>query len=389
MNRNFGKSAQYVIGSQYFLYFGVLGIFLPYFNLYCYHIDFSGFQIGVLSAVRSLTLVAFPLVWGALADRFQIRKPIYIACSFISTAIWGLFLVTTDFDLLLMITVFYGIFFAPIISFLEAFTLDVLGREKKRYGRFRVWGSVSFIAAVVIMGRVIDSHAIHIILVFILAGSILQAVISIKVPRIKVVKEAGAKSDARSFFKKEVIIFLSCAFLMLVSHGAYYAFFSIHLENLGFSNTFIGIDWALASIAEIMVMIKSDLIFERFSMEKVLVFSFGIAVLRWMILFFAESAWVIMISQVLHAATYGAFHVASILYIDYLSPQENKTLGQAINNAVTYGLGLMIGFFVNGYLYEVGGSFTLFIISALIALAGGIMFTGSYVARQKNVFRQN
>ena len=59
------------IACQYFLYFGVMGIYLPYFNLYCYHLGFSGFDIGVLSALRSIALVVFPMAWGALADQDQ------------------------------------------------------------------------------------------------------------------------------------------------------------------------------------------------------------------------------------------------------------------------------------------------------------------------------
>src|SRR5210317_369777 len=86
-----------VIGSQYFLYFGVLGIFLPFFNLYCYHLGFSGFRIGILSAVRSVALVLFPLIWGALADRLNARRPIYILCCFCSALIWMLYLFTVDF----------------------------------------------------------------------------------------------------------------------------------------------------------------------------------------------------------------------------------------------------------------------------------------------------
>lgn len=75
MSEKYQSSFKYLIASQYFLYFGVLGIFLPYFNLYCYHIGFTGFQIGALSALRSVTLVLFSLAWGVLADRFQITKP--------------------------------------------------------------------------------------------------------------------------------------------------------------------------------------------------------------------------------------------------------------------------------------------------------------------------
>ena len=138
------------------------------------------------------------------------------------------------------------------------------------------------------------------------------------------------------------------AFLMLVSHGTYYGFFSIHLENLGYDKTFIGLAWALASVAEILVMIRSDALLKNTAIEKILIFSFIVAACRWALLFFAQSSSVILFSQVLHAVTYGAFHIASILYIDKLIPAEAKTFGQAVNNAVTYGLGLTAGFMFNG-----------------------------------------
>ena len=365
-----------VIGSQYFLYFGVLGIFLPFFNLYCYHLGFSGFRIGILSAVRSVVMVLFPIIWGALADRLNARRPIYILCNFSSALIWMLYLFTVDFWPMLVITVFYGMFYAPIISFLEAFTMDLLGREKKSYGRIRAWGSISFIMIVLVLGKIIDLYSVEIIVVLVLAGSLMLSTISTRIPDIQIAQKKRLTPGARSLIDRRALVFLFCAFLMLVSHGAYYGFFSIHLENLGYGTTFIGLTWALASAAEILVMIRSDRIFKRFSLEAVLIFSFLVAALRWFILFFAQSVPAILLSQVLHAVTYGTFHMASILYIDRLAPDKAKTLGQAVNNAVTYGLGLMVGFFFSGYLYEITGSFVLFIISCLIALSGGLFFWG-------------
>ena len=372
-----------VIGSQYFLYFGVLGIFLPFFNLYCYHLGFSGFQIGILSAVRSVALVLFPLIWGALADRLNARQPIYILCCFCSALIWMLYLFTVDFWPMLAITIFYGMFYSPIISFLEAFTMDILGKEKKSYGRIRVWGSISFIAVVVVLGKIIDLYSVEIIVVLILAGSLMLSVISTQIPGIEAAKKKRLSRGAKSLLDRHVLVFLFCAFLMLVSHGAYYGFFSIHLENLGFGSTFIGLTWALASAAEILVMLRSDQIFNRFSIKAVLIFSFMVAALRWLILFFVQSAVAILLSQILHAITYGAFHIASILYIDRLAPDKAKTLGQAVNNATSYGLGLMVGFFLNGYLYEITGSFALFMISSLIALSGGLIFWGFCLVDRK------
>ena len=379
------NSFKLVIGSQYFLYFGVMGVFLPYFNLYCYHLDFSGFQIGVLSGIRSVALVLFPLVWAGLADRFHIRRPIYIFCSFISTAIWAFYLYTTDFWAMLLITVFYGIFYSPIISFLEAFTMDVLGTEKKSYGKMRGWGTIAFIMTVLLLGKVIDIYSIEIIIIIIFFGSMAQALISIKIPDIQIKKQISFSSNAKVLLKRPVIVFLFCAFLMLVSHGTYYGFYSIHLENLGYGKTFIGISWALASIAEIIVMIKSDIIFKRFSTDNVLFFSFMVAALRWMGLSFTASPVIILFLQLLHAVTYGTFHVSSILYIDSLTPDEGKTLGQAVNNAVTYGLGLMVGFFINGYLFETLGTFTLFMISSFIAFGGGLLLKCSQLVDRRAV----
>jgi PPP family 3-phenylpropionic acid transporter len=298
-------------------------------------------------------------------------------------AIWALYLYTIDFFAMLLITIFYGIFYAPIISFLEAFTMDVLGKEKKSYGRIRGWGSFAFIMTVIVMGKVIDAYSIEIILVLILAGSLLQAVISVRIPDVRVVKKDAFITKAKALLSRRMIVFLFCAFLMLVSHATYYGFFSIHLEQLGYDSMFIGFAWALASIAEIIVMIKSDSIFKHFSLEKLLIASFMVAALRWLALFFTASPLAIMLLQMLHAITYGIFHIASILYIDALAPEETKTLGQAVNNATTYGLGLMVGFFINGYLFEIIGLFSLFMFSSSMALAGGLLFTCSHFMGRK------
>lgn len=366
-----------IISSQYFLYFGLLGIFLPYFNLYCYHLEFSGFQIGLISSIRSVMLVIFPLIWGSVADHFQLRRPIYIGCCFASTIIWAFFLYYQQFWAMLIITVFYGIFFSPLISFLEATTIESLGKEKNQYGKIRAWGSFSFIMTVIIMGRLIDLTSVQIIILCILAGSVVMSLFGLAIPGVVPQKKSLFLSRAKHLLTRKVFVFLVCAFLMLVSHGAYYGFFSIHLEKLGYGSTFIGFSWALASTAEIFVMIKSEAIFKRFSMEKVLVFSFFVAALRWLTLYVATSTPVILISQLTHAVTYGTFHMASVLYIDQLAPKEAKTLAQAANNALTYGLGLMVGFFVSGLLFEPFGTYNLFILSAGVAALAGILFKAS------------
>ena len=372
MTESSGRTPRTALSLQYFLFFGVLGIFLPFFNLYCYHLGFSGFQIGALFSVQTGATVIFPLLWGALADRFDARKPIFVLCNFIGACAWVFYLLTTDFLPMLIITVFYAVFRAPVISFMEAFSMDILGREKTSYGKVRAWGTASFVGVVILMGRLTHIYSVNIIIPLILGGLLLQSFGSLIMPPVKH-DRPEKKPPVSALARKNIVVFLVCGFLMLVSHGTYYGFFSIHLENLGFGTMFIGFAWALASIAEITVMIGSTRLFNRFSLENVLVFSFFVACARWIMLYFASSAATVLLSQLLHAVTYGAFHMASILYIDRVSPSGAKTIGQALNNSVSFGLGMMIGVFVNGYFFDMVGSTPLFIGSAAVAAAGGLI----------------
>ena len=361
------------ISVQYSLYFGVMGVFLPYFNLYCHHLGFTGGQIGAISSARSVMFAICPILWGRLADRFQIRKTVYIVCNTVSALLWTLFLFSDRFPVMLVIMICYGIFYAPIISFLEAFTMDALASEKNRYGAVRVWGTLAFVGVVIGIGKLIDLYSASIVVILILGGSAIQALLAVTVPDRAATRPLGP-AKTKALRDRRVLIFLLCAFIMLASHGMYYGFYSIHLERLGCDSVLIGVSWALAAISEISVMVCSKKIFGRFRVNHVILLAFMAAVLRWTLLFFVESPVLILATQVLHALTYGAFHISSILYMDSLMPTDSKTTGQAANNAVTYGFGLMTGFFLSGYLYEIVGPFAMFGLSALMAAIGGAVF---------------
>lgn len=409
------KNMKLLLGAQYFIYFGTLGVVLPYFNLFCHHLGFSGFEIGILSSVKTAAVVIFPVLWAMAADRFNARKPILVLCTLMGSALWALLFFTKKFIPILCILTLYSVFYAPIIAFLEAFAMDILGKEKKKYGKSRVWGTVAFIGVSLALGKVLSSYPTEIIIPLILFGMVMQTSLALKMPgrskildekednsllspseRLRsensgsVAKSKGAWSDFRAFFSMRTSLFLMAAFLMLASHGAYYGFFSIYLESLGFKTTFIGFAWALSSIAEIAVMVCSNRIFSRFDLKTVLLISFAAAFLRWILLFITSpsveisaitaaspgiSAFsptlslVILLSQLLHAFTYGAFHIASILAIDKLSP-KGTTFGQAVNNAVTYGAGMMTGFLLSGIFYDRFQGY-LFLASGAAAIVGG------------------
>lgn len=404
-----------LLSTQYFVYFAVRGVILPFFNLFFHHLGFSGFQIGVLSSVQTGAVMIFPVLWAMAADRFNARKPIFVICTLMASLLWSLLFFTKEFLPILSILALYSVFYAPIIAFLEAFAMDILGKDKKKYGKSRVWGTISFIAVSLILGKVLSVYSTSIVVPLIFSGMLIQSAFAFKMPDRRKHHESSIKpsataikdsvteintatdnrikdgtitvqrwEDFRAFFSIETSLFLAAAFLMLVSHGAYYGFFSIYLESLGFGTGFIGVAWALASISEIAVMIYSDRIFSKINLKTVLFISCMAAALRWLLLFttapvktdsifslIPAASSVIFISQLLHSLTYGSFHIASILAVDRLSP-EGTTFGQAVNNAVTYGAGMMTGFFLSGIFYDDFKEY-IFLGSSFAALISGIM----------------
>jgi PPP family 3-phenylpropionic acid transporter len=362
-----------VLSAQYVMCFGVMGVMLPYFNLYCYHIQLSGFQIGIIGASRSLIMILFGLLWGLLADHYQNRRFIYILCQFVYAGFCIFLLQANTFPGILLVIIVASIFYSPLISFMEAFTMDLIGNDKNAYGSIRLWGSIFFILMALLSGKLLNHFSHKIIIEMIVAGAFIQAFVSLSMPKTRGKKLHEKNISLTVFMQSNVIVYLISAFTMLLAHGTYYAFSSIHLEQMGATSNEIAMYWALGSIAEIIVMMNARRIFNRFSVESVLVFSFAIAAMRWFLMFYTTSVLIAIMTQLFHAVTYGAFHIAGILYMDRCMPDETKTTGQAVNTAVSYGLGMMTGSFVNGYLFEFVGTYYAFLFSAVLSFIAGLL----------------
>jgi PPP family 3-phenylpropionic acid transporter len=365
---------KFQLALQYFLYYSIVGIHLPYLQLFFREQGFSGREIGTLSSLRTICIIFFPLFWGMLADRFRMRKTIYVMCNVSSSALWGLYLITSGFAPTAAVTFAFAAFYSPIISFLEAFSMDILGPDKKSYGRIRLWGSISFVTVVLVLGKVISETGIDIIIVLSLGMMLFMSILSCFFPKTEVHGPEFSMKSALSLLRRpDFLMFLSGCVLMLASHGAYYGFLSIKLSSEGASASYIGIVWAVGSASEILVMMYSKELFRHIGIRKVLVWSFAFAAVRWLtVCYLGHIPFFMILSQLLHAVTYGCFHMACILFTDRVSDTGVKTLAQSVNNAVSYGLGLMAGIFTCGFFYDRYQNL-VFLGCSLTAVAGGFI----------------
>jgi PPP family 3-phenylpropionic acid transporter len=139
-----------------------------------------------------------------------------------------------------------------------------------------------------------------------------------------------------------------------MSHGPYYTFLTLHLEHLGYSRGVIGLLWALGVVAEVLMFLGMSLL-ARFSVRRVLLASFLLAAVRWLLLgSFAEFFWVLLLAQVMHAATFGSFHAASIAFVQRSFGDKQQGQGQALYAALA-GTGGALGALYSGYSWNLLG----------------------------------
>ena len=183
----------------------------------------------------------------------------------------------------------------------------------------------------------------------------------------------GGQGFLRQLRRPGVLAFFACVGLMQLSHGPYYTFLSIHLEALGYGRGTIGLLWALGVVAEIVLFLVMGRVLARFSLRQILIASVLIAALRWLLLgYLAEHLALLLLAQLLHAATFGSFHVAAVHFVQRSFGAQQQGQGQALY-ATLAGVGGALGALYAGYSWNGLGAGTTFALASLAALAAAVI----------------
>ena len=142
------------LSSFYFFYFAV-GAFSPHWSLY-QGTRIQRFQIGVLMSLLQVARIFAPNAWGWLADHTGRRVAVVQLAALLSLISYlGVFM-GDSFAWLFVVMLAVSLFWSASLPLVEAITLGHLGEGTAGYGRIRLWGSVGFIIAVVVLGYVLD-----------------------------------------------------------------------------------------------------------------------------------------------------------------------------------------------------------------------------------------
>jgi PPP family 3-phenylpropionic acid transporter len=372
------KNYHWRIAGFYFFYYAFVGMFAPYWSLYLQSIHFNVIEIAILMSIQPVMRMIAPNIWGWLADHTGKRQLVVQLAATLSAVFYLGVFATTSFWGMFAVLALMAFFWSASMPLVEATTLTFLGKNTAHYGRIRSWGSLGFIVSVVGLGYAFDYIAIAWLLWAGLVCEIGILIFSRQIPPTEVLAHHTDSQPIRQIvLQPRVLAFFGACFLMSVAHGPYYTFFSIYLVEHGYAKSAVGGLWAMGVVCEIGVFFLMPALVRRFGFVRILLFSLGCAVVRFVLIGWAvDFLLLILIAQVLHAATFGAYHAASVGLVHEFFRGRHQSRGQALFGSVTYGAGGMLGGLASGPIWQHWGASALYSCSAGAALLGLLLMSG-------------
>ncbi len=357
----------------YFLFFLTVGVSLPFMPAYFASLGLTAAQIGVLLSVSPVFALFAPPLWGQLADRTG--RPGLVLLILCVGALLGytVLLGASTFTTALLSMALYAVFGSSVTAIVDSLSLQHLARGGGNYGHIRRWGSFGFVIATLTFGYSIarvDRLTVLVPIAFLAAAAAWCALTLARAPR-RVATEGPRPSftaAARLLSNRELVLLLLATTLHWVASTPYHGSLSTHYTALGLAPWAIGLTAGVAVSSEVVVMTLWPRWSQRVSARHLLMLSFGLSALRWWGMALTSDVLWLTALALLHGFSFGAYYVASVAEVARHVPESMRSTGQALFNAITFGLGGLVGYSGSGALYAHVGGHQLFAIAGFLEL---------------------
>ncbi len=352
----------------YLFYFASLGALVPYWSLYLKSLGFSSLEIGELMALLMVTKVISPNIWGWLADHTGRRMRVVRIGSFLSMAIFlGVFQADTYWRLA-MVMFGFSFFWNAVLPQFESITLHHLQERSNRYSMIRLWGSIGFIVSVAVLGVVLEHYGPQLLPSVLLLLYVAIFISSLLVPEHPEPPHHDTTPLGNLLRNPAIVALIIACFLNQASHGPYYTFYTIYLEGHGYSRSIIGQLWALGVIAEVVLFIFMHRLESCFSLRRLFLAAMLMTSIRWLMIgFFPDSMPLLLIAQLLHAASFGIFHAVSVALFHRYFRGRHHGKGQALYGSLGFGAGGAFGSYYAGAMWDSLGPIAAYSFAAALS----------------------
>ena len=364
----------------YFVTFAGYSAIGPYLALYYSSLGFSGLEIGILLGVGPLlSLIATPF-WTGFADARNKHRLVLAGGVAAIVIIHSIFPVLHRFILILGAVTLIAALSSHVFSLQDTATVHMLGRQRDRYGRIRLWGTIGWGVGAPLFGMVLDQFGLM-WMFWIYAGMMLIDFFLVQGLRFEENPEQRSFSQGlkKLLGDPSWLLFLATVFLSAVGMAANNGFLALLLNELGSQHsilgwlipvsTAVGVMLAVSTIFELPVMLFSAPILQRFGNRSMLYVAMAVIGTRNLIYAFVTNDTQILFAQIVHGLTFALVWLAGVNYVAVHAPRGLNATAQGLFSTVLLSVGFAVGNLICGALIDQFGVQGMFAAMSAIVFA--------------------
>ncbi len=366
------------LSAYYFFSLAALGFVVGFMPLYLKARGITLSQYGILSALYAIAGATTQVPLGMASDRLRHRRPLIVGGTAVLSGSYLLYGMATTFAQFCALYALSGFVFFMVATLSSALIHDWTaesGDTAAMYGKTRIWGSIGFIAALMLVSvapsLVSGRNLLPMIAVlFLLSGvTILFVSESGKARHVEHARLAGIRRLLRD---RNLMIFLIAFLLYRTSESSTGSYLSLYLQSLGGSKSLIALALVANAVVEIPFMIWVGRASDSIGRRPPLVIAFLTLPFRLFLYSRLGSPYDVFYVQMFHGLTFSFMLVSSMAFVADHAGRDRAT-GQGLLGMIG-ATAMALGPFIGGFVADHSSLTVMYGLFSVVALVGGLIF---------------
>ena len=330
----------------------------------------NGAETGMAFSTQSWGAIIAPFIIGLIADRFFNAEKILGILHLLGALLMYQMAHATSFQVFYPYVLGYMIAYMPTLALVNSVSFNQMKDPAKEFSFIRVWGTIGWIVAGLAISFIFHWDAAESIkngflrntFIMTAIASAILGLFSFVLPKTPPTIDKDSKVkladilglDALKLLKdRNFLIFFIASILICIPLAFYYQNANPFLTEIGVTNP-TG-KMTIGQASEVLFMLLLPVFFKRFGFKRTLAFGMLSWVLRYVLFAFGnagELSFMLLIGIALHGLCYDFFFVSGQIYTDSKAGEKVKSAAQGLITLATYGVGMLIGFWVAGQITD-------------------------------------
>jgi nucleoside transporter len=349
-----------------FLEFFIWGAWFVTLGTYLSTVIFSeGFEIAAAYSTQSLGAIIAPFVIGLIADRFFAAQRILGILHLIGAVLLYMVAKAESFAGFYPFILGYMIIYMPTLALVNSVSFRQMSDPSKQFASIRLWGTIGWIVAGLIIGYAMQWEAKGLLRnTFYMASGVsaFLGFFSFLLPDTPPKRSPESKPgiseilglDALRLLKDRGFLeFFIASVLICIPLAFYYQNANLFLNDAGMKNA--AGNMTFGQVSEVFFMLLLPVFLKRFGLKITVLAGMAAWVLRYVLFAYGDAGpgiWMLFSGILLHGVCYDFFFVSGQIYTDHKAGEKNKSAAQGLITLATYGVGMFIGFWLAGKIYN-------------------------------------